>query len=66
MPRKISKTTGAINGRDYVALLRQAIEWGDPYQVEILRKRGVYHVHVTVEEMPAKLVTYPVNGWVRN
>ena len=64
VPRKISKTTGAINGRDYVALLRQAIERGDPYQVEILRKRGVYHVHVTVEEIPAKLVTYPGNGWV--
>ncbi len=64
VPRKVSKTTGAINGRDYVALLHQAIERGDPYQVEILRKRGVYHVHVTVEEMPAKLVTYPVNGWV--
>ena len=64
VPRKVSKTTGAINGRDYVALLRQAIQRGDPYQVEILRKRGVYHVHVTVEEIPAELVTYPVNGWV--
>ncbi len=64
VPRKISKTTGAVNGRDYVALLRQAIERGDPYQVEILRKHGTYHVHVTVEEKPARLVTYPVNGWI--
>ncbi len=64
VPREISKTTGAMNGRDYVALLHRAIEHGDPYQVEILRKRGVYHVHITVEEMSAKLVTHPVNGWV--
>lgn len=64
VPRKISKTTGAINGRDYVVLLRRAIERGDPYQSEILRKRGVYHVHITVEEMPAELIKHPVNGWV--
>ena len=62
--QKVSKETGTINGRDYVGLLRKAMERGDPYQVEILRKHGVYHVHITVEEIPAELITYPVNGWV--
>ncbi len=62
--RKVSKQTGAINGLDYVALLRQAIKRSDPYQVEILRKRGVYYVHITVEEIPAALTTYSINGWV--
>ena len=62
--RKVSKVTGAINGRDYVALLRKAIQNGDPYHVEILRRDGVYHVHITAEEAPAKIVTYPINGWV--
>ena len=62
--QKVSKSTGAINGRDYVSILRKAIERGDPYHVEILRTQGVYHVHITVEEMPAALTTYPINGWV--
>ena len=53
-----------FHGRDYVSLLRKAIERGDPYQVEVLRKQGVYHVHITVEETPAALTTYPINGWV--
>ena len=62
--RKVSKVTGSINGRDYVALLRKAIQNGDPYHVEILRRNGVYHVHITVEEAQAPLLTYPINGWV--
>ncbi len=62
--RKVHSKTGKINGRDYEGLLRRVLASGDPYQVEILRRHGRYQVRITVEEEPAALQTYPVNGWV--
>ncbi len=64
LARKISKKTGQRNGRDYEGLLRRVLASGDPYQVEILRRHGRYQVRITVEEAPAPLQTYLVNGWV--
>ncbi len=62
--RKVSKTTGQVNGRDYEGLLRRVLASGDPYQVEILRRQGRYQVRVTVEEVPAPIQTDPRHGWV--
>ena len=62
--RKVHSKTRKINGRDYEGLLRRVLASGDPYQVEILRRSGHYQVRITVEEEPAALQTYPVNGWV--
>ncbi len=62
--RKVHSQTGKINGRDYEGLLRRVLASRDPYQVEILRRHGRYQVRITVEEKPAPLQTYPVNGWV--
>jgi IS605 OrfB family transposase len=62
--RKRHSQTGKINGRDDEGLLRRTLASGDPYQVEILRRQGRYPVRITVEEEPATLQTYPMNGWV--
>ena len=64
LPLYVHSKTGQINGRDYEGLLRRVLVSGDPYQVEILRRQGRYQVRITVEEAPAALQTYPVNGWV--
>ncbi len=62
--RKISKKTGQRNGRDYEGLLHHVLASGDPYQVEILRRKGRYQVRITVEESPAPVQTNPRQGWV--
>jgi len=62
--RKISKKTGQRNGRDYESLLHRVLASGDPYQVEILRRKGRYQVRITVEESPAPVQTNPRQGWV--
>ena len=62
--RKVSKKTGQRHGRDYEGLLRRVLASGDPYQVEILRRKGRYQVRITVEESPAPVQTSARNGWV--
>jgi hypothetical protein len=58
------KKTGHRNGRDYESLLRRVLASGDPYQVEILRRKGRYQVRITVEEAPAPVQTSVRHGWV--
>ncbi|MCU5374679.1 IS200/IS605 family accessory protein TnpB-related protein [Bacillus pacificus] len=60
---KQSKKTGQYNGRNYPALMRQALASGDAYAVEILKRNGKYRVHISITEQPAPLVTFPVNGY---
>lgn len=62
IPRKVSKKTGAIHGRDYFGMMRDFLQTGKPYQVEILRRKGKYHVHISIEEKEANLCTYPACG----
>jgi len=57
------KKTGHRNGRDYESLLRRVLASGDPYQVEILRRKGRYQVRITVEEAPAPVQTSVRHGW---
>jgi len=50
---KPSKKTGQINGLNYRKMVLDYLKTGGAYQVEILRRNGRYHVHVTIdEEMP--------------
>ena len=56
LPQKLSKKTGKINGIHYRQLFLDSLERGDAYQVEILRREGKYYVHITFEELEAKVL----------
>lgn len=47
---KPSKKTGLINGRNYRQMVLDYLKTGRAYQVEIIRKKCRYYVHVTIEE----------------
>ena len=50
LPQKLSKKTNRINGRNYRQLVLDYLKTGGAYQVEIIREKGRYYVHVTIEE----------------
>jgi len=50
LPRKVSKSTGCINGRDYKGMILDYLQTGEAYQVEMLRRNGSYYCHVTIDE----------------
>jgi IS605 OrfB family transposase len=50
LPQKLSKKTGAVNGRDYKSMLLEYLQTGGAYQVELLKRDGVYHCHITFDE----------------
>lgn len=62
VPRKISKKTGQLNGRDYHGMMANFLQTGKPYQVEILHKNGLYYAHITIEEPEGEIVTHPKCG----
>jgi hypothetical protein len=47
---KPSKKTGLINGRNYRQMFLDYLKTGNAYQVEIIREKGRYYVHITIEE----------------
>jgi IS605 OrfB family transposase len=47
---KPSRKTGITNGRNYRQKVLDYLKTGEAYQVEIIRKNGKYHIHVTIEE----------------
>jgi IS605 OrfB family transposase len=54
LAHKPSKKTGLINGRNYRQMVLDYIKTGNAYQVEIIREKGCYYVHITIkEEVPA-------------
>lgn len=61
--RKQSKKTGNMNGRNYPQLMKQVLASGKAYQVEILKRNGKFLVNITVNEKPAEIVTFPINGY---
>ncbi|MHB1653879.1 MAG: IS200/IS605 family accessory protein TnpB-related protein [Desulfitobacteriaceae bacterium] len=61
LAQKLSKKTGKINGHNYQQMVLDYLKTGQAYQVEIIREKGRYYVHVTLEEEAAKTYT-PNNG----
>ena len=60
MAHKPSKKTGKINGINYRKMVLDHLKTGNTYQVEILRRHGKYHLHVTIEE--EAMVPYNAKG----
>lgn len=57
---KPSRKTGLINGRNYRQMVLNYLKTGGAYQVELLREKGCYYVHVSIEEeVPAP---YPAHN----
>lgn len=50
LPRKFSKKTGKVNGRDYRKMFLEYLKTGEAYQVEIIKRKNKYYVHITFEE----------------
>jgi len=50
LPRKVSRKTGAINGRDYKALVLRYLQTGEAYQVELIKRDGRIYCHITIDE----------------
>lgn len=48
---KRSKKNGQNNGRNYPKLMKEVLESGKAYQVEIIKRNGNYHVHIAVSEL---------------
>ena len=51
LPRKVSKKTGCIKGRDYKSMILNYLNTGEAYQVEIIRHKGNYYCHITIDEL---------------
>jgi len=56
LPRKLSKKTGKINGRDYKNMVFDYLRTGEAYQVELIKKNSGYYCHITIDE--AKIREY--------
>lgn len=62
IPRKLSKKTGKINGRNYRMMLIEYAARGLPYQCEIIRRDGRYYCNITIEEETLEKVYTCHNG----
>ena len=60
LPQK--RTGSKINGRNYKDMVLSYALEERPYQVELIRKGGNYHCHITIEEEPADITTKDYNG----
>ncbi|WP_041313553.1 IS200/IS605 family accessory protein TnpB-related protein [Heliomicrobium modesticaldum] len=60
--QKKSKKTGRVNGRNYRQMLIDYLHTGDAYQVEILRRKGRYYVHVTFDEAAVRAYKVEYKG----
>jgi IS605 OrfB family transposase len=47
--KKVSKRTKDIKGINYDGLLRDHLKTGKAYTVEVIRKNGKYHLHITFD-----------------
>lgn len=47
---KRCKDTGLLKGRKYPEIMRRILEKGAAYEVEILKHKGKYYVHIVVKE----------------
>lgn len=56
LPQKLSKKTGKINGNNYKQKVLDYLETGEAYRVELIKRDGKIHVHITIDE--AKIVDY--------
>ena len=50
LPQKPSKKTGAVNGRDYRAMMLDYLKTGEAYQAELIKRDGQYYCHITIDE----------------
>ena len=50
LPQKLSKKTGAVNGRDYRTMMFDYLKTGEAYQVELIKRDGEYYCHITIDE----------------
>lgn len=55
LPQKLSKKTGKINGNNYRQRVLEYLETGEAYQVELIKKQGKIHVHITIDESKTKV-----------
>lgn len=49
LPQKLSKKTGKVNGILYRQMFLNHLNTGEAYQVEIIRKGGIYYCHITFD-----------------
>lgn len=64
LPQKLSKKTGKINGIKYRELFLKHLKTGEAYQVEIIKKKGKYYVHITFELVKTKVTYTGHNGMI--
>jgi IS605 OrfB family transposase len=49
LPQKVSKKTGMVNGIDYKSMMFEYLRTGEAYKVELIKREGRYHCHITIE-----------------
>lgn len=54
LPQKLSKKTGKINGINYRQKVLDYLETGEAYQVELIKREGKIHAHITIDESKTK------------
>lgn len=60
LPQKLSKKTGKVNGIAYRELFLNHLSVSDAYQVEIIRKDGMYYCHIAFD-VPRQELKYTVH-----
>ena len=62
LPQKLSRKTGKVNGTKYREMFLNYLNTGDAYQVEMIRKKDRYYIHITFEVPKAEEIYTGHNG----